>query len=267
MAAIRPSRVIRQLHGLFRTAIAAGAVAAILTPRPAHAGPWRADLSASYQQGDYGTDETTTLLSVPLTLKRFFAQGEVSLTVPYVSLETEGDVVVVDGTPQPGSGGDGGSASGLGDLVFKGKYAAVQQKGRLPYVDLVTRLKLPTAPDDLGTGEMDFGLGTELSYRFGRNYLAMADFMYTFIGDPPDASYRNRVAWDLGLGWQPRPAWTLSAYYDYASSLLSKPAARSVMFYAGYRLRADVRLFALLDLGISRTASDVSITTGVKYSL
>lgn len=266
MSTVRPSLLDKRCRELVRAAVMAGVLTAILTPGPAHAGSWQTDLSISYQQGDYGGDETTTFLSVPLTIKRLFAAGEISVTVPYLSVETAGAVVVVDGTPQADGGGEGGSASGLGDIVLKGKYAAIEQQGRLPFVDLVCRLKLPTAPEDLGTGETDVGLGTELSYRFGGNYFAMADFMYTFIGDPPDTNYRNRVAWDLGLGWQPQPAWTLSIYYDSASSLHSKPAAQSAMFYAAYRLRPAFRLFALLDLGLSRTASDIGITAGVKYS-
>jgi hypothetical protein len=58
----------------------------------------------------------------------------------------------------------------------------------------------------------------------------------------------------------------LSLYYDSASSLVSRPAATSLMFYGAYRLRPDVRLFALVDLGISETASDVGLTAGVRYS-
>jgi len=239
---------------------------ALLNPSPARAGSWQADLAVSYLHGEYGSDETTAMLSVPLTLKYLFTQGEVSVMIPYVSMDTEGAFAVIDGTPQAVDSGNGGSASGLGDIVLKGKYAAVKQKGRLPYVDLVCRLKLPTASDDFGTGETDLGFGTDLSYRFGKNYFTMADFMYTFIGDPPDVSYRNRFAWDLGVGWQPQPAWTLSIYYDSAGSLVSRPAATSLMFYAGHRLRPDVRLYALLDLGLSNTASDFGFTTGVKYS-
>jgi hypothetical protein len=94
----------------------------------------------------------------------------------------------------------------------------------------------------------------------------MADFMYTIIGDPPGLNYRNRIAWDLGVGWQPRPALTLSLSYDSAGSLVSRPAATALMFYAGYRLRREVRLFALLELGLSDTASDIGLTAGVKYA-
>lgn len=261
-----------KLRGMRRRPLLRAAAAAVflwivlLSLSPAQAGSWQADLAVSYQQGEYGSDETTSILSVPVTLKYLLTQGEVSVMVPYVSLDSQGDVVLVDGTPQAVDGADGGSASGLGDIVFKGKYAALTQKGRLPFVDLVCRLKLPTANEDLGTGEMDFGLGTELSYRFRKKYFAMADLMYTFIGDPPDASYRDRIAWDLGLGWQPQPAWILSVYYDSASSLSSRPAATSLMFYASHRLRPDVRLYALLDFGISDTAADFSLTAGVKYS-
>lgn len=239
---------------------------ALFAASPARAGTWQADLSVSYQKGEYGGDESTTIVAVPLTLRYLLPRGQIAATVPYVSLESRGKVVVVDGTPQAVDGGDGGSSSGLGDIVFKVKYEALEQKGRLPYVDLVCRLKLPTAHDDLGTGQADLGFGTELSYRFGGDYFATADFMYTYVGDPPDSDYRNRVAWDLGVGWQPRPGWTLSLSYDYASSLRSDPAARSLMFYAGHRLRPKVRLFALLDLGLSDTASDYGLTAGVKRS-
>ena len=58
----------------------------------------------------------------------------------------------------------------------------------------------------------------------------------------------------------------LSLYYDSASSLVSRPAATSLMFYAAHRLRPDVRLFALLDLGLSDTAADFGLSAGVKYS-
>jgi hypothetical protein len=238
----------------------------LLATSPVRAASWQTDLSVSYQKGTYGGEETTTILFVPLTVRRLWTKGEVSVMVPYVDMETDGDIVLIDGTPQAVNGGDGGSASGLGDIVLKGKYAALEQKGRLPYVDLVCRLKLPTAPDALGTGEVDFGVGAESSYRFGGEYFAMADVMYTFIGDPPGVSYHNRFAWDLGVGWQPRPAWTLSLYYDSASSLVSRPAATSLLFYAAHRFRPDVRLFALLELGISDTAPDVGFTAGVKYS-
>jgi hypothetical protein len=240
--------------------------AALLVSSPLRADSWQADLAVSYQTGEYGSGETTTLVSVPLTLKYLFAQGEVSAMVPFVSMTTQGAVVVVDGAPQAVDGGGGGSVSGLGDIVLKGKYAALTQQGRLPYVDLVCRLKLPTAHEDLGTGEADVGFGTEVSYRFAKKYFAMADVMYTLIGDPPDVNYHNRFAWDLGAGWQPRPAWTLSLSYDSASSLVSRPAAASLMFYVGHRLRRDVRLYALVEFGLSATASDFGLTAGVKYS-
>jgi len=256
----------RRRRPFLRAAAPAFLWVVLLSWSPARADSWQADLAVSYQQGEYGGGETTSILSVPVTLKYLLTQGEVSVMVPYVSMDSKGDVVLIDGTPQAVDGADGGSASGLGDIVLKGKYAALTQKGRLPFVDLVCRLKLPTANEDLGTGEMDFGLGTELSYRFRKNYFAMADLMYTFIGDPPDASYRDRIAWDLGLGWQPRPAWILSLYYDSASSLSSRPAATSLMFYASHRLQHDLRLYTLLDFGISDTASDIGLTAGVKYS-
>ena len=94
-----------------RALVVAGVLAASFSPAPSRGASWQADLAVSYQKGDYGSNANTTIFSVPLTLKRIFAHGEVSVAVPFVSLKTEGSVVVVDGTPQPVEDG-GGSASG-----------------------------------------------------------------------------------------------------------------------------------------------------------
>jgi opacity protein-like surface antigen len=255
-------------RSLLSAVAAAVACASILVPAPAHSGSWQADLSATYESGTYGSSETTTMVSIPLTIKRYFSRWETSITLPYLSVETKGDVVIVDGSPQSAAeGSDGsGSASGLGDIVIKGKFYAATERGSLPYIDLVARVKVPTAGTDLGTGEADFGFGAEISHSLGKKYFAMADTMYTITGDPSGTDYRNRVAWGLGGGWQPKPGSTLSISYDYKSALRStETAARSLTVYGSRRLRPAVRLYGLLDFGLSDSASDVGLTAGVKY--
>lgn len=249
-------------------ATAAAACVALFVAAPALAETWQVDLSVSFARGTYGSEETTSIVSVPLTVKNFFARGEASATFPFVSVDTQGEMLVIDGTPQDMAGGGGaGTVSGLGDIVVKGKFYALEERGSLPSLDLVARVKLPTAVDGLGTGEPDAGLGVDISHRLGARHLVLADAMYTFIGDPPETEYQNRVAWDLGLGWQPRPGATIAFYYDYRSSLKSsRGPERSALLFFSRRVRPGLRLYGLLEAGFTDAASDVGLTAGVKYS-
>lgn len=250
-----------------RRILAAAACAVLLAAAPARAETWQADFSLSYLHGTYGSEETTTMVSAPLTIKRFFPRGEASASLPFYSIKTRGAVVLVDGTPQGAADANGPeTVSGFGDIVVKGKIYVVEERGNLPSVDLAARLKLPTAEDGLGTGEPDAGLGWELSHRLGARHLVLADAMYTFIGDPPGVDYRNRLAWDVGVGWQPRPGATIALYYDYRSPLQAgKDAERSALIFASRRLRPGLRLYGLLEIGLTAAAGDVGLTAGLKY--
>src|SRR3989344_5077549 len=61
---------------------------------------WKAGLFLSYDRGDFGTADTSETLYVPLTLKRLFSRGEVGLTVPFLSVRSTGQTVVVGGVLQ-----------------------------------------------------------------------------------------------------------------------------------------------------------------------
>ncbi len=239
----------------------------LLWPGAARAADWQADVSVSFSEGDYGGDGDTTMFYVPLMLKRIFRSGDVSVTVPFIYLKSATGAVPVDGRPQSDGTGQVESASGLGDVVLKGKYYAVEQEGALPYLDLVARVKLPTADEDrgLGSGQPDFGLGAEASWRFGRNYFLSADVSYTIVGDPAGVNYENRAAWNAGLGWEPVAGLTLAAYYDYRGPLQSGDgSARTLQLYAARRYRRVWRLYALAELGLSDAAADFGLTIGLR---
>jgi len=68
---------------------------------------WQVSTSASYSSGDFGTSNTTKSVYVPFRIKRFFSRGDVSLTVPYVSITSDGTVTFI--------GGDRGGNDGFGD--------------------------------------------------------------------------------------------------------------------------------------------------------
>jgi len=113
---------------------------------------WQVESSMTYLTGKYGTDQDTSLIYVPVTFKRFLSKGDVSLIVPYIDMNTDGGMTVIDGTVVPG---DGSGGSGLGDVSLKGRYNWVEQNDKLPFIDLVARLKLPTADEDKGLKSHD----------------------------------------------------------------------------------------------------------------
>lgn len=252
------------------TRIARYLIGAILFSAVAGAGSaqdytWQVESSITYETGKYGTDEDTSLFYWPVTLKRFMSKGDVSVTVPYVNLDSSGGRTVIDGSVVEGTGSGG---SGVGDVSVKGRYNWIEQDEMLPYIDLIARLKLPTADENkgLGTGEADAGFGVELSRRFMQDYIGFADLSYTFIGDPPGIDYDNRIDADLGLGYQFTQEWMGSAAYDYRSAISSGGEdAHSVLFLANYKISPQVRTYGMVEVGLSDGAPDYGLTIGGSY--
>jgi hypothetical protein len=76
---------------------------------PSH---WRVSATINYWSGSYGTDSTTNIVYAPMTVRRLFRDGDVSLTIPFVSISGTGAVRLVGGTPTRTSNvASGGTAS------------------------------------------------------------------------------------------------------------------------------------------------------------
>ncbi|MFH0954109.1 MAG: transporter [Verrucomicrobiota bacterium] len=247
---------------------------AVLLACQAHAGPryrWEAGTSLSYSSGDYGEPDDTDMVYIPVVIKRFFDAGELSLVVPWLYVETGAEQVIVDGRPQGGdaeSSGGRDSSSGLGDILLKGRYYVVTQDGAKPYVDLLAKVKLPTADegDGLGTGEADFGIGVDVSRWFAGHWFAFFEADYVFIGDPPDVDYDNRTLVDLGLGRQVNRHLQASAFYEYRSSIDPDDAdSQSLLASASYRLTPQTKVYGVVEGGLSDGAPDYSVTFGVSH--
>ena len=106
-----------------------------------------------FSTGKYGGDEDTDMLFIPLTFKYGTDKWSSGLTIPYISLESPGDVVIgPDGTPIPVPGGASTSESGLGDITASFTWFAYPGTETLPIIDGTGRIKLPTADEDKGLG-------------------------------------------------------------------------------------------------------------------
>ena len=161
-------------------------------------------IGAAYDQGDFGTSDTTRSAYVPLTLRYLGERFDVGVTASMIYLDTESSVVVIDGVPTASERARRTKDVGFGDLIFRGRYYLLDDPGPdsfVPGLAPFLKVKAPTADESkgFGTGEWDVGLGLEFDKRF-TEFFILGDVSYTFIGDPPDQNLRDRPGASLGIG-------------------------------------------------------------------
>jgi len=260
---------------------------------------WQIGFTPYYSSGDYGTASTTTITYLPLSIRRLFDDGDITLVIPYIIITGSGAVTVLSGVPNrtsgsgaTGSGSSGGGGqgqgqgkgkkpgtvsptdptestdSGLGDIILRGRYYLLDERGPFPTLALTGRIKFPTADADrgLGTGKFDEGLGLEVTKKLIGNWIGFLDLGYTFIGDPPTANLRNQWNYDLGLGYYFTKDLLGSFYYEEWRALvegLSNP--RDLLFAMNYKATSILRFNASLLVGLSDGAPDYGLTGGLSF--
>ncbi len=235
---------------------------------------WQTGVSATYTTGDYGTGTRTNILYVPFTLRRLFENADVSVTVPYIRITSDGNVTVVDGVPQRTGRLKAARTparvtnDGLGDILLTGRYFILDERDFLPTIALVARIKAPTADADkgLGTGEWDEGIGAEVSKKFADRWVGYFDLGYTVIGEPAGVTLRNRWNYDLGLGYYFTKALLGSVYYEEWRAVVPGTVnPRDLLFSLFYKASDAVRLNLAMEAGLSKGAPDFGITGGVSF--
>jgi hypothetical protein len=237
----------------------------------AQSGQWQVGTAPSFSSGTYGTDARTEVLHTPMTVRRLFEDGDAAVVLPITCVRGSGTIAVVSGSPVPvrterpgggaapstrseaaGNSGRGGTSSrgsadaaapasaarapatscGMGDIVVRGRYFLVDERGWRPTIAVRAHLKTPTGSADrgLGTGRPDEGIGVEVSRTLG-GLTVMVDGGYTVIGQPAGVDYRNVWWYDVGVGHDLADGRiTLSAFLDqYTAIVAGLPGAREVL--------------------------------------
>lgn len=226
---------------------------------------WQYGLSFSYLTGDYGSGDDTDIYYTAVSIKRYLGTGDVTLTVPYLDISDDG-ATYVGGEVEP-LAGDGGGA-GLGDIILKGRYYAVEQGDFFPYIDLVASIKLPTADEDkgLGTGKTDLTFMAEFARRLrNEDWIALWEVGYTFVGDPSGYNADNRWLYSAGLAYELASDITLSGYLDGRTAIFEgNDDPLSLLLIGEYKYRPDLRFDTLLEFGLNDGAPDFGITFRVR---
>ena len=109
--------------------------------RPQHATErnWQISFTPSYSHGNFGTNTTSEFIYAPLSIRRLFSKGDITLVIPSVTAITDGRTTVVgntafrvddNGGSNSGSGGGGGGSSN-DDGGCSGKGSNVSGKDRV----------------------------------------------------------------------------------------------------------------------------------------
>jgi outer membrane putative beta-barrel porin/alpha-amylase len=242
---------------------------------------WQTGLSLYHSSGDYGTGSTTTVTSVPLSIRRLFDNGDVTLIVPYVSVTGDCGVTLLSGVPNRTGGtcpvvttANGKrtrtlqtrtTESGLGDIVLRGRYYVLDEQALLPTVALTAKVKFPTADRDrgLGTGEFDEGLGVELYKKLSDAWIGFVDLGYTVLGDPPDVNLRNQWNYNVGAGYYVTKELLLSAYYEGWTAVLPGLSSPRDLLFAVNLAANPIRLNASIARGLSDGSPDWAFMAGL----
>ncbi len=265
--------------------------------RPPQPAPqWRVNATVNFSSGTYGTDSTTNILYAPMTVRRLFRDGDVSLTIPFVAISGTGAVRLVGGVPTrtgtnaatatggaavAAAGGSGagkgpGAAplsssttdGGLGDIILRGRYYLVEESALVPLVALIGRIKFPTADAEagLGTGEFDEGVGVELTKSLTDRWLAFLDGGYNIIGDAPGANFNNQWWFDVGVGYDVTTNLHMSLFYEeYRALVDTVNNYRDLLALTNYVVNDTVHLTGSLLVGLSNGAPNYGFGCGVRF--
>ena len=90
---------------------------------------WQIGFTPSYSSGNFGTNTTSTFFYAPISIRRLFRDGDVTLVIPFVTATTDGRATLVGGNAvrvdggggsNPGPGGGGGGTPDDGGCSGKG---------------------------------------------------------------------------------------------------------------------------------------------------
>lgn len=201
-----------------------------------------------YSAGEYGNTEDTEILYVPLTGRYYKDDFVFRVTVPYINISGPANVFPDEGPVGPAPVGTR-SEGGLGDIIGSITYHLVGQKdfeiGTM--VDLVGKVKLPTADESrgLGTGETDFFGQVDVFQKFGpdSDVTLHGTAGYRITGDPDGFDLDNVWFGAAGVMVEVADPTTLGAMVEVRERACETCRQKGeAMVYVTHKLDEDVKL-------------------------
>ncbi len=220
-----------------------------------------------YSSGDYGGEEDTEVIAVPLSAR--LSVGDWAFRVSSAYLKVDGPANIADNDGDGGSSGvimRDGEERGFGDTTVSVERSFREIGGSDVYVELAARVRLPTGDDTkgLGVGATDYIAASEIGVS-SRNGGAYVSFGYRFLGDNDVDERQDGAQAGVG-GWLPAGDRTrVGAFASWRRASIDgneDPASAGV--YVSHRLTDRVRVSLTASGGLSDASADYS--SGVRLS-
>ncbi len=216
-----------------------------------------------YSSGKYGTTSVTNTVSIPVSALYETGAWTLKLTVPYLIVTGEGDVVV--------SGRTGGrrattttttttktrtTQAGLGDVVTMATYNLYSSDESDSGIDLTGRIKFGTASTTFGSGVNDYSAQLY-------TYTSVGDFSpdlslgYEVVGSSATVPMNNVLFGSIGASYRLTDSSRIGIDYRYAQkSSVTGSEQQDASFYASQELTPDVYLRGYILKGFAAGSAD-----------
>lgn len=247
--------------------IGAWMVAALLTASIAHAEEesyFTLSSGFDYASGKYGGTSTTDTTSIPVSAMYETGAWSLRLTVPYLIVSGEGDVVV--------SGRTGGrranamnmamvtktrtTQTGFGDVVTMATYSFYMSDEFDTGIDLAGRIKFGTASKAFGSGSNDYSMQMYSYTRIGALSPSLS-LGYEVVGSSTAVPMNDVFFGSLGTRYDMSEHTRFGMDYRYAQKASATGGEqKDITLYASQRLADEIYLKGYLMQGFADGSAD-----------
>lgn len=232
------------------------------------AGRIKLNTGLDFSSGDYGETNDTEITYLPVTLKYSSHPWILKLTLPYLHISGPSTLVGgIDGAEVTNANvSELRSSSGPGDVVVSAAFALDSLFATQTYLDLIAKIKLPTASEKegLGTGETDAQIQLDVAKVVGK-YTPFTTIGLKFPGNAPDTRYQTQLLGSLGLDYKLNEKTNLGLLYDYRDASTDTSSIRSEsLLYLNRKISKRLSINSYVVKGFSDNSPDVG--GGIMFS-
>jgi len=205
---------------LARLHLIAAAAALLAQPSVALAQvAWEPSVGVDYSTGSYGGAEDTELLFAPVTLRATTSRWRFDATAPYLRIKGPAGSVV-GGVVIPGAG-PVIARSGFGDVTLSATYQLVNPAPGKTQWEVGAGVKLPTADEELGTGETDYNVQLGVRQPLSGSVTLLGSLGYQWLGDPVAFELEDGPTAMLGVNYAANPRANFGIQANFRSAYLA----------------------------------------------
>ncbi|GAA3935963.1 hypothetical protein GCM10022277_35550 [Litoribacillus peritrichatus] len=217
-------------------------------------------VGAYMSHGDYTTDRSTKVFSMPFRASYSLRQWRLSAQIPYLYIDGPANILVLreGGETITQASKEDKQRWGFGDLRLNGQYSLPWVPVKNSLFHLGAGVKAPTGSEDenLSSGEFDYTVFTGGSWRDGR-WVANARLGYQWMGDTDETDYNDRTFVSIGGKYLYNRTQNFGVSYRFkeAATERSQPI-RSLTTYFNQQLKEGWKLSFAAGLGFSESSAD-----------